>query len=1086
MKHPFALTLLLAAALAPTVATAQKAPAKNYANSHSEYWLNSDINRTGAVIAPHASFFPYESTELAEKNASKANSKRYLSLEGDWKFNFVNSHNERPVGFEAVDYDDSKWEDFKVPGMFELNGHGDPIYKNIGYAWANQFENNPPIVEERNNYTGSYRRTFDIPADWKGEEIIMHIGSATSNLQVWVNGKWVGYSEDSKDAVEFDITKFLKPGQPNLIAMQVMRWCDGSYFEDQDFWRFTGIARECYLMTRPKAHIEDIIITPDLTSPNPSEGGAYEDATLAINVKTANAKGQKVQLTLKDASGNVVKEETCSVTKVTPPSEGTGEVLWSITNPLKWTAETPNLYRLRVDLLDKKGAVTQSTTQNVGFRKVEIKDNGQGAQLLVNGQPILVKGTDRHELDPDGGYVVSVKRMREDLKIMKEHNINAIRTSHYPNDPHFYNLCDEMGFYVVSEANLESHGMGYGEGTLAIRPEFLTPHLERNIQNVEVQKNHPSVIIWSLGNEAGYGENFDKAYDMVKKMDPSRPVQYERTGEGYATDIFCPMYVSVPDCERYLKDPKRNTRPLIQCEYAHAMGQSMGGFRDYWNLIREYPNYQGGFIWDFVDQAIRVKSADGNTIYAYGGDFGRYPASDHNFNCNGFIGADRTPHSEAAEVAYYYQNVWTKLVDANNGRLEVYNEQFFAPLEGIDLEWKLLANGQVVAAGGGKIPTIQPQQKLTVDLEGWKMPRIAGELTLNVEYRITKPEPLRKVGDVIARQEFALTDYNFESIEGMEQNFMMTEGQVSRDEQLASFTLSSDRLAVTFNKRTGFIDYIDLDGKSLLEEQNYMKGALATSTGEVATASLVPDFWRATTDNDYGAGLQNVLGAWKDPEMQFKGFKEADDPHTHTVEANYELPALEATLTLSYSVTTDNRLVVRQKLTTHPTTRERKPFIPRFGMQMVLAPEFDRVSYYGRGPIENYQDRNDATFLGQYDFRVRDQKCTYVRPQEFGNHTDVRTWTVTNAAGKGITVSGCQPLECSTLPYLTADLDDGPSKEAHQSHSGDLRERRFNVLHIADKQMGLGCENSWGAWPMMKYMIPYGDMEYTFVISPAE
>lgn len=1072
MKNSFAIALLCAVALTPAVASAQKqkAVARNYANEHAEYWLNSDINRTGAVLAPHASFFPYESIELAEQNAAKASSKRYLSLEGDWKFNFVVNHNERPQGFETVGYDDSQWEDFMVPGMFELNGHGDPIYKNIGYAWATQFENNPPIVEEKNNYTGSYRRTFDIPADWKGEQIIMHIGSATSNLQVWVNGNWVGYSEDSKDAAEFDITKFLKPGQPNLIAMQVMRWCDGSYFEDQDFWRFTGIARECYLFSRPQAHIDDIKITPDLDA-------QYKDATLAVRVSTAGAKGQKVNLVMTDAGNKVVKEEQVAI-----DGKGNVAVDWSIANPLKWTAETPNLYRLRVDLLDKKGNVTQSTCQNVGFRKVEVRSvDGQPAQLLVNGQPVLVKGTDRHELDPDGGYVVSVKRMRQDLQIMKRHNINAIRTSHYPNDPRFYDLCDEMGFYVVAETNLESHGMGYGEGTLAIRPEFLTPHLERNIQNVEVQKNHPSVIIWSLGNEAGYGENFDKAYDMVKAMDPSRPVQYERTGEGYATDIFCPMYVDVRGCENYLTNPNRNKRPLIQCEYAHAMGQSMGGFRDYWELIRKYPNYQGGFIWDFVDQAIRVKSADDNTIYAYGGDFGRYPASDHNFNCNGFIGADRRPHSEAAEVAYYYQNVWTKLVDAKQGKLEVFNEQFFAPLEDIDLEWTLLAEGQVAAAGGGKIPTIDPQKSITVDLEGWQFPDIDGELTLNVEYRITKPEPLRRIGEVIARQEFVLGGNSFITNEQLAQNIEAAQGLVSRDEQLACFTVSSDRLAVTFNKSTGFIDYIDLDGQPLLEEQNYMKAA-------DATPSLIPDFWRAPTDNDYGANLQNVLGVWKNPEMQFKGIQEknSDNGNARCVTATYELPALEATLTLDYTLTADNRLAVTQQLKTHPTTRERKPCVPRFGMQMVLAPEYDCVNYYGRGPEENYIDRNDATFLGQYSFRVADQECTYVRPQEFGNHTDVRSWTVTNKKGLGITIRGTKALECATLPYLTADLDDGPKKEAHQSHSGDLRQRRFNVLHIADKQMGLGCIDSWGAWPMGKYLIPYGDMEYTFVIEPAE
>ena len=498
MKPIILTSLLLASAFAPYAASAQT---RNYANSAKEYWLNADKNRVGAVVPSHASFFPFENAEKALVN-DKTRSARYLSLEGKWKFHFARHHNLRPQGFEAVGYDDSEWDEFSVPALFELNGYGEPIYKNIGYAWATQFESNPPFVEEKNNFTGSYRRTFDIPASWNGDQVIMHIGSATSNVEVWVNGQWVGYAEDAKDAAEFDLTRYIKPGQKNLITMQVMRWCDGSYFEDQDFWRFTGIARECYLYARPTSHISDIHLTPDLDA-------AYRNATLDIALSTANAKGQRAELRLTDDKGRTVKEETLTVA-----ADGRVTAKWDVENPAKWTAETPNLYTLQVTLLGKKGEVLQSTTQRVGFRKVEIKD----AQLLVNGQSILFKGTDRHELDPDGGYVVSVDRMKQDIRIMKEHNINAVRTSHYPNDPRLYDLCDEMGIYLISEANLETHGMGYDEASLAKRPEFLMQHLERNERNVAIQKNHPSVVIWSLGNEAGYGENFDKAYDMVKKM----------------------------------------------------------------------------------------------------------------------------------------------------------------------------------------------------------------------------------------------------------------------------------------------------------------------------------------------------------------------------------------------------------------------------------------------------------------------------------------------------------------------------------------------------------------------------------------
>lgn len=1057
MKTPFALALLCSVALTPALSTqAQKAP-KTYANSAKEYWLNADLNRVGAIVAPHASFFGYESADLASKN-NKQLSSRYLSLEGDWKFNFVVNHNERPAGFEAVGYDDSKWEDFKIPGMWELNGHGDPTYKNIGYAWSTQFEPNPPYIEEKNNYTGSYRRTFDIPADWKGEQVIMHIGSATSNLEVWVNGKWVGYSEDSKDAAEFDITKYLKPGQKNLIAMQIMRWCDGSYFEDQDFWRFTGIARECYLMARPQAHIDDISIVPDLDA-------QYKDATLAIDVKTAGAKGQKVNLVLLDSKKNVVKEQQSVVA-----ANGKATTKWDIVNPLKWTAETPNLYTLRIDLLDKKGNVSESTSQQVGFRKVEIKNK----QLCINGQPILIKGTDRHELDPKGGYVVSVERMRQDLQIMKEHNINAIRTSHYPNDPRFYELCDQYGFYLVAEANLESHGMGYGEKTLAIRPEFYQTHLERNVQNYEIQKNHPSVIIWSMGNEAGYGENFDRVYDWLKAKDSSRPVQYERTGEGYATDIFCPMYCELEGAKAYLHNEKRATRPLIQCEYAHAMGNSMGGFKDYWDLIRQEPLYQGGFIWDFVDQAIIVKSKQGNDIYAYGGDFGRYPASDHNFNCNGFISADRKPHPDAAEVKYYYQNLWTT-PHLEKGAVEVFNEQFFAAIDNVVPYWEVREDGKMISCGCGGEINVPAQGKQMVELEGFKMPADNGkEHTLVVQYRVTKDAHLAS-GHILAEQEFPIHEYKFPTTETLTES--ASEKTVDRDEQLACIQLKGDRMTVTINKHTGFVDYIDVDGRSMFEELNeYQQNRYG----------LRPDFWRAETDNDAGAYLGRAWQAWKNPTMKLQSLNEEQNGANRTVVAIYELTDLKASLTLTYTLTPDNRLVVSQDLKTDKTAKK-MPLLFRFGMQVVMPEEYNTVEYYGRGPLESYVDRHTSQFLGHYEQPVSEQYWKgWARPQESGNKYDVRSWTVKNKAGFGLTFRGTEPLECSTIPYLYEDIDGSPVKEAYQRHNGDLKERPFSVLHIAHKQMGLGCDNSWGAWPMEQYRLPYGDYNYTFAIEIAD
>ena len=1014
------------------------------------WWLDPEVNEVN-TMAPRAAFFAYETENLAKAD-QKARSERYLSLEGKWKFNFSKDHDKAPRDFYSLKYDDSQWTDFPVPGILELNGYGDAIYSNNGYPWRTQFRPEPPFVEERNNYTGSYRKMVTVPADWKGERIYLHVGSATSNLMVWVNGKFVGYSEDSKVSAEFDLTKYLTPGKENLIAMQVMRWCDGSYLEDQDFWRFTGIAREVYLYARPQAHIADLFITPDLVN-------NYQDGTLEVKLNAVGAKGETVMFSLKDKEGKEVAAQTAKV-------GGNGEVKvnFNVKNPLKWTAETPNLYTLYTTLMDGK-QVAEVVPQRVGFRKVEIKN----AQVLVNGQPVLFKGANRHELDPVTGYVVSMDRMLEDIRVMKELNINAVRTCHYPNDPRWYELCDIYGIYMVAEANIESHGMGYGDKTLAKEPTYEKAHLERNESNIKIYKNHPSIIFWSVGNEAGYGPNFEKAYDLVKAYDPSRPCQYEQAGQNGKTDIFCPMYYDYGGCEWYAKGD--NPRPLIQCEYAHAMGNSMGGFKEYWDMVRKYPKYQGGFIWDFVDQGLRVKNKQGKTIYAYGGDFGRYPTSDHNFNCNGIINPDRKPNPHANEVRYYYQNIWATAKDLKAGEVEVYNENFFKSLDDVELQWTLESEGKVLANGRSALD-IPAQQKRVVKLDGYSLPAdVKGKVVLNLDFVLKKAEPMLDAGYAVAREQFVVNPYTFPTMESV---LAVTSGKydtrkVEKEEKVAWVTLSAGNTSVTFNHWNGWIDYLDVDGKPMLEE-GY---------------AITPDFWRAPTDNDYGAGTQRKLHAWKNPEMKMKSFKvvENEGKAEKGVEVVYDMPSVEATLTMTYTLTPAGELVVNEAMTVNKDAKH-KPELMRYGMQLVMPKAYNMLTYYGKGPGENYIDRNNGDRLGVYDAKVADQYWGYVRPQESGNKTEVRYWQVKDENGKGLEFYSFAPMECSTLNYLASDLDDGWDKNAHQSHSGDLTPRDFSVVKLAARQRGLACVNSWGAIPLEQYRMPYQDYSFTYVIRP--
>ena len=987
-------------------------------------WKDPSVNQVNREPR-RAHFFAFENSDKAR--GDKSASARYLSMEGTWKFCFVKDHQNAPKDFYTLKYDDSKWVDFPVPGLFEINGYGDKTYKNMGYAWCTTFENNPPYIGETNNYTGSYRRTFDLPADWKGQEVFFHVGSATSNLFLWVNGRYVGYSEDAKVAAEFNITKYLKPGR-NLIAMQVMRWCDGSYLEDQDFWRFTGIAREVYLYATPKVHIQDITIGQD-----------YADGKglLDVDVKVAGGKAD-VEATLYDADGN----------KVTEGLKATVE------NVKPWTAETPYLYMLELQL--KQGdKVLEVVRKQVGFRHIEIR----GGQLLVNGQPILIKGADRHELDPDGGYVVSVERMIQDIRIMKQLNINAVRTCHYPDDPRWYDLCDEYGIYLTAESNLESHGMGYKEKTLAKNEAFAKMHIERQEGNVITYKNHPSIIVWSLGNEAGYGPNFERAYDWVKAYDKTRPCQFEQARQNGKTDIFCPMYLGYEDCVKYAQGD--NPRPLIQCEYAHAMGNSMGGFKEYWDIIRKYPKYQGGYIWDFVDQGLRDKSAvTGKEIFTYGGDSGRYPASDHNFNCNGIIAPDRRLNPHAYEVGYYYQNVWITEKNLKEGQFEVYNENFFKSLDDLELVWTIRRHSGTINVSG-----IAPQQrKLIIDAElKATVARVLehhpdAEVLVNFEFRSREAQPLIDKGQVLARQQFCIQPYQFPVLS----DDVKTPG-ITKEETVSYLKLTAAGTTLTIGKWSGLIDYLDVDGKPMLLDRH----------------SILPEFWRAPTDNDYGARFQERFAVWKSPEMKLKEF----DVEDNGAEATFELPAVKATLKLTYTLTADGEVIIRQQLDADDEAKVAPMF--RYGMQLQMPQAYNSVKYYGRGPVENYCDRHDSEFLGVYEAKVADEYFPYVRPQESGNHTDVRWFRVLNADGQGLEFYAGAPIEVSALNYLTEDLDDGPVKDkAIGRHSGDLVERPLTQVHIQQRQMGLGCVNSWGAWPREEYMLPYRDYDFTYVIKP--
>ena len=1041
-------------------------PAPTYTEWH-DLQVN-DINR----FPLHTTFFTFASGEVSAKGeGDKTQSKNFLSLDGTWKFNWVENADQRPTDFYKADLDDSKWSNIQMPGNWEMLGFGQPEYVNTGFAWRGHFDQQPPAVPTKDNHVGSYRRIIDIPENWDGKQVIAHFGSVTSNIYLYVNGKFVGYAEDSKIAAEFDITPYMKKGK-NLIAFQTFRWCDGSWCEDQDFWRLSGVARENYLYARDaKTQIEDIRVTPDLVN-------NYKDGVLDIK---ATVKGNPVVVyQLHDnVTGKIV------IQKIIKSANGKADCILQVADPKKWTAETPNLYTLNaivcLPAAKGKGMTGISTIPvKVGFRKIEIKNK----QFLVNGQPVLIKGADRHEMDPDGGYVVSVERMIQDIQVMKRLNINAVRTCHYPDDPRWYDLCDEYGLYIVAEANQESHGFGYDDDAAAKKPMFAKQILERNQHNVANFYNHPSIVTWSLGNETVMGDNFLNAYKWVKSQDASRPVQYEQAHQGEGTDIFCPMYYSVKNCENYSKNPN-SKMPLIQCEYNHTMGNSGGNLKDYWDLIRKYPIFQGGFDWDFVDQGLHrhiVKPMSINPEkmsneeirkieYTYGGDYNNYDPSDNNFNCNGIIGPDRQLNPHAYELAYQYQNIWATMKDAQKGEVNVYNENFFRDLSNYALAWTLVENGKETQNGTIADLNVAPQQTQTITIP-YDLSKVKGnEVFLNVEFRLKNAEPLMQAGQVVAYNQLVVkekqccghcADKMAKAKDGKNVKSKLIDKK-GTDE----IAITTADLTLKVNRTTGLISEYTYQGKSLLGEGGTLK----------------PNFWRAPTDNDMGAQLQKKFKVWKNPQMNIKGVSVEKDKkaNTYSICAVYDMPEVKGELEIRYLVM-PNSGVVKVTETFNATQGEKVSDLFRFGMLMQLPYEMDKSQYYGRGPIENYSDRKECMNIGIYSDNADNQYFPYIRPQESGTKADIRWWKQTDAQGFGFMVKDCKPFYASAIHFDTDELDDGNDKE--QRHSFNLQKSKYTNLFLDGEHMGVGGENSWGAWPLEKYRIHYGDKSFSFAIIP--
>ena len=1009
-------------------------------------WLDekvSEINR----FSIRASYYVFPDVQAAKKKDWKK-SAFYLNLNGKWRFQWVEKPDDLSQNFWDISFDDSKWDLFTIPATWEVNGYGYPIYVNVGYEFQNIMKLNPPIVPLSYNPTGVYRKEIHLDESWIGKQLILHIGAAKSNLSVWVNGQYTGYGEDSKLPSEFDISPYIKTGK-NIIVLKVMRWCDGTYLEGQDFWRMGGIMRDCYIMARNPVHIKDFELIPQLDE-------AYTKATLFCDLKLN--KGDVVSATIEISDGFGFN----SVDNIHFENESEKQITIQVPGARLWSAEKPELYDILIILKDNQGNLLEVIPQKVGFRKVEIKEG----LFLVNGKPVLIKGVNRHEVDPVTGQTISKESMLRDIQIMKQFNINAVRNSHYPTDEYWYDLCDEYGLYVMDEANIESHAIGYDlDKTLANRPSWEEAHFLRIKRMVEYNKNHPSIVCWSLGNEAGWGINLFKSYVWLKERDKSRPVQYSNSLGGYVnpdpaikhnSDIISAAYPLFEDLEDYAKSTIQPTRPRIMCEYAHAMGNSLGNFTDYWDLIREYPRIlQGGFIWDFADQALTKITENGDTIYAYGGDYGPPDVpSSSNYFCNGIFDPDRNPNPHAWEMKKVYQNIHTKI--AENNKISIYNENFFTDLSDIKLEWEIIANGELKQSGllnDINVPA-QTTKEFTIPLE---IP--SGEVFLNLIYKRKNECLLVPANHIVASEQLHVSGKYENKIS------IASSGSISVKHNESDYTISSKSALIRFNKKSGLLEQYTVNDQNFVEEGFPLK----------------PSFWRAPTDNDRGAGFQRKLMNWKvsQDDMKIIRFEARKQKNIVVVDVSYDLPVVFAKLDVQYTVNANGEIMINQKLHADPSKEIAN--LPRFGMNMILPAGYKTINYYGRGPHENYQDRNYSAHAGLYEQSIKNQFYPYIRPQENGNRTDIRWFKILDEKGKGMMIQSDILLSMSALHYFDSDLGaDGKTKR----HSGELKARPQTQLHIDKIQMGVGGIDSWGSSPLKKYELPYQNYQYSFKLSP--
>ena len=1036
--------------------------------SHRE-WEDPEIFQINREEA-HASFYRYPSPAMALRNKGPEASPWYLSLNGTWKFNWVKRPAERPLYFYEDDYDVSGWDDITVPANWELEGHGRPIYTNIVYP----FPINPPYLDHDYNPVGSYRRSFTVPPDWVGKEVYLHFAGVRSAMYIWINGQPVGYNEGSKTPAEFHISPYLNsnPYQPNQISVEVYRWSDASYMEDQDFWRLSGMDRDVYLYATPEVTLQDFRLIADLDE-------AYTDGQVRLDLEYRNAgrlavEGMEVSVQILD--GGLSLLEWKQPLKLGKDSQATLSFEGQIPQVRPWSAEDPYLYTALISLTDAKGRQQEAISHRVGFRKIEIK----GAQFLVNGVPVYLKGVNLHDHDPVTGHVVGEELTLQDLKLMKEHNLNAIRCSHYPKNDFFYRMCDEYGFYVIDEANIESHGMGATNQGLdndlarqaihpAYQPQWKAMHLDRTMRMYERDKNFTSIVTWSLGNEAGNGANFFATYDWLKSKDDTRPVQYEGATQYENTDIQAPMYDRIPALKAYAESNPQ--RPLIQCEYAHAMGNSVGNLQDYWDVMEAYEVLQGGFIWDWVDQGLLAQTPDGESYFAYGGDFDAQDIQhDRNFCLNGLVDPDRRPHPALLEVKKVYQYIKFKDYDPELGLLTLYNGYDFKDLSGYRISWQLLREGKLEAQGDLDPLTLPARQEAQVRLD---LPyRSAGrEYQLELHAYLTKDEGLLSAGHEVAAESFALGEPRYEKFEEeTDASFLLK--PIKRDliVQTVEFTL-------IFDRETGLMKSLDYGWGNLLQQP------------------LTPNFWRAPVDNDFGFNSPKKLGKWKLASRERKlvsltvngdsapsyGDGDRSLKGILAVKAVYELPAVGGNLEISYRINPGTGdILVQNKLT---GLGKDSPIIPRLGNNLILNGDYQQVTWYGRGPHENYQDRNSAAFVRQYQAQVADLYFPYIRPQENGYRTDVRWLGLTNPRGQGIWISGTEHLlSFSAHHQLNSDFDEGDQKV--QRHTYDVPTRNLVNLNVDFKQMGIGGDNSWGNLPLKQYQIPAGGYQYGFLIQP--